>query len=227
MIKIIVLEDNIEINNILSNLLNEAGYKVLSSFNAFDAYKDFNNNKVECIITDLMLPIKSGEEFISDIRKISNVHIIIISAKATLDEKLKGLKIGADDYLIKPFSADEVLIKINNIFSKKEKLQSKKSLNHGQIVFEEGNNSILIDNKKIELTSVEYMMISLLFKEVNKIITRDQFLDHLYNNEVYVYDRVVDTHIKNIRQKIKKVTNTTLIKTIYGLGYMIEGELDG
>ncbi|QVK19070.1 response regulator transcription factor [Mycoplasmatota bacterium] len=224
---ILVLEDNKEINNILTELLLKKGYTVFPSFNAFDALQDFKNNSIDCILTDLMLPIKSGEEFITEVRKTSNVHIIIISAKVSLEEKLEGLRIGADDYLIKPFSSEEVLIKLENYFNKKRSLDSVKSLNNGEVKFEVGKNKLVINSIDIELTSVEYLMVNLLFEEVNKVLTREQFLDYLYNNELYVYDRVVDTHIKNIRQKVKKVYDKTLIKTVYGLGYMLVGDLDG
>lgn len=223
---ILVLEDNKNINNVLSKMLENAGYRVYSTYNAFDAIKVFNENKVDCILTDLMLPIMSGEEFIQEIRKISNVHIIIISAKTSNPDKLEGLRKGADDYLFKPFLEDEVLIKLENFFNKKVYQENIKTYNNREIVFVLGKNEINVHNEKIILTSVEYQMIRLLTQENNKVISREQFMNSLYAYGDEVFDRVIDVHIRNIRKKVKKVYDKELIKTVYGLGYSWVGVLD-
>jgi DNA-binding response OmpR family regulator len=223
---IIVLEDNKDINQILTNILLKEGYNVFPSFNAFDALKDFKANHVDCILTDLMLPIMSGEEFIQEIRKESNVHIIIISAKTTNPDKLEGLKKGADDYLFKPFLEEEVIIKLENLFIKKDFKENITSFNKKEIVFQEGKPQIVINNDVISLTSVEYQMLRLLIQENNKVITREQFLDVLYTFDDEVFDRVIDVHIRNIRKKIKKIYDKEIIKTVYGLGYSFIGDLD-
>ncbi len=224
--KIIVLEDNKDINQILTNILLKAGYNVFPSFNAFDALQDFKENHVDCILTDLMLPIMSGEEFIQEIRKKSNVHIIIISAKTTNSDKLEGLKKGADDYLFKPFLEEEVLIKLENLFIKKDFKENITTFNKKEIIFQEGKTQILINNEVIALTTVEYQILRLLIQENNKVITREQFLNVLYTFDDEVFDRVIDVHIRNIRKKINKVHPKEIIKTIYGLGYSFIGDLD-
>jgi len=223
---IIVLEDNKDINKILSNILLKEGYKVFPSFNAFDALKDFKENYIDCILTDLMLPIMSGEEFIQEIRKESNVHIIVISAKTTNPDKLEGLKKGADDYLFKPFLEEEVIIKLENLFIKKDFKENITTFNKKEIIFQEGKTNLIINNEIISFTSVEYQMLRLLIQENNKVITREQFLDVLYSFDAEVFDRVIDVHIRNIRKKINKVYNKEIIKTVYGLGYSFIGELD-
>jgi DNA-binding response OmpR family regulator len=223
---IIVLEDNKEINTILTNILLKEGYNVFPSFNAFDALKIFKENHVDCILTDLMLPIMSGEEFIQEIRKKSNVHIIIISAKTTNYDKLEGLKKGADDYLYKPFLEEEVVVKLENLFIKKDFRENITTFNKKEIVFQEGKTQIILNNEVISLTNVEYKMIKLLIQECNKVIAREQILDVLYTFDDTVFDRVVDVHIRNIRKKIKKVYTKELIKTVYGLGYSFIGDLD-
>lgn len=223
---IIVLEDNKDINKILTNILLKEGYNVFPSFNAFDAIKDFKNNHIDCILTDLMLPIMSGEEFIQEIRKDSNVHIIIISAKTTDPDKIEGLKKGADDYLFKPFLEEEVIIKLENLFIKRDFKENITTFNKKEIVFQEGKTHIVINDETISLTSVEYQMLRLLIQENNKVITREQFLDMLYTFDDEVFDRVVDVHIRNIRKKIKTIYDKELIKTVYGLGYSFIGEMD-
>jgi len=223
---IIVLEDNKNINLILKNILIKEGYNVFPSFNAFDALKDFKENYIDCILTDLMLPIMSGEEFIQEIRKESNVHIIIISAKTTNPDKLEGLKKGADDYLFKPFLEEEVIIKLKNLFIKKDFKENITNFNKKEIIFQEGKTQIILNNKPIDLTNVEYQMLHLLIRENNKVISREQFLDSLYSFDDEVYDRVIDVHIRNIRKKINNIYNKELIKTVYGLGYSFIGDID-
>jgi DNA-binding response OmpR family regulator len=223
---IIVLEDNPKINKILQDILINEGYSVFSSFNAFEALKDFNANSIDCILTDLMLPIMSGEEFIQEIRKTSNVHIIVISAKNTDFDKIDALKKGADDYLIKPFLEDELVIKLDNLFTKKDYNKNTTTFNKKQIIFEEGKPQIVINSNVISLTGVEYQILHLLINENNKVISREQFLNVLYNHGGEVFDRVIDVHITNIRKKINKFYPFGLIKTVYGLGYSLVGELD-
>jgi len=224
---IIVLEDNLEINRILTETLVKEGYNVFSSFNAFDALKDFNNNIIDCVITDLMLPIMSGEEFILNIRKSSNVHIIVVSAKTDVTDKIQGLKNGADDYLFKPFIEEEIILKLKNLFNKKDYNENYITLNNKEVIFQVGKNQIVIKEQIVELTSVEYQMVKLLFQELNKVISREQFISCMYVVEPDIFDRVIDVHIRNIRKKVKKVYDKPFIKTIYGLGYTLVGDLDG
>lgn len=223
---IIVLEDNKNINELISNILVREGYKVFSCYNAFDAYKEFENNKIDCILTDLMLPIITGEVFIQEIRKKSNVHIIVISAKTSSSDKLDVLKIGADDYLFKPFLEEEVRLKLRNFFYKKDYSAMTKSFNEGDVIFVEGKPELIIKNTTISLTSVEYQIIRYLIQAENKVISREQFLDVLYSFGDEVFDRVIDVHIRNIRRKIKTKYDKDVIKTIYGLGYCWGGILD-
>ena len=174
-----------------------------------------------------MLPIMSGEEFIQEVRKTSNVHIIVISAKNTNFDKIEALKKGADDYLIKPFLEEEVIIKLGNLFTKNDYNKNITTFNKKQIIFEEGKPQITINENIISLTGVEYQMLQLLIKENNKVISREQFLDVLYKHSSEVFDRVIDVHIRNIRKKINKFYPSELIKTVYGLGYSFVGVLDG
>lgn len=221
---ILVLEDHKEINQFITNTLKEENYTVFSVFDAFHAIELFHQEEIDLIVTDLMLPIKSGESFIKEVRKTSSVHIIIISAKATLDDKLEGLKIGADDYLIKPFSKDELVLKINNYFKKQEDIKDNISLYNGDIVFSLSNNVLKIKDKELTLTAVEFQILRYLVLHKNKVVSRSQLLDSLYDYNIDVYDRVIDTHIKNIRQKVRTLYDDDFIKTVYGLGYILVGE---
>ncbi|MGS0973119.1 MAG: response regulator transcription factor [Candidatus Izemoplasmataceae bacterium] len=221
---ILVLEDHKEINQLITKTLEEENYTVFSAFDAFHALDLFHQEKIDLIITDLMLPIKSGESFIKEVRKTSSVQIIIISAKAALDDKLEGLKIGADDYLVKPFSKDELKLKINNYFKKQKSDKDVISLYGGDVVFSLSNNVLIIKDQEITLTAVEFQILRFLVMHKNKVVSRSQLLDILYDYQIDVYDRVIDTHIKNIRQKVRALYDFDFIKTVYGLGYILVGE---
>lgn len=223
---ILILEDNKTINDILKSILSESNYQVFQAFNAFDALKIFKDNTIDCVITDLMLPIMSGEAFIKEIRKISNVHIIVISAKTDVEDKLNGLKIGADDYLYKPFIEEEVLLKIDNLFTKMNKDQTMITFNHKEIIYSSGNPTVVFNDHEIEFTAIEYRMITLFVQNPNKVISRERFIDYLYQFNEGAYDRIIDVHIRNIRKKIKSIYPKEVIKTLYGLGYMFVGEKD-
>ena len=227
MYNILVVEDSIEINNLIYEKLLDNNYQAFQAYNAFEAMEIFNANTINLIITDLMLPIKSGEDLIRDIRLTSNVFIIIISAKVNLENRLEGLTIGADDYIVKPFSGEELMLKINNHFKRKSHNESKASYNNGCFVFEYTNNILTLNKEKIELTGVEYLLLETLIRSSNQILSRQQLLESAFQSEHSVYDRVIDVHIKNIRSKFKEFSNgLEYIKTVYGLGYMFVGELD-
>jgi len=224
--KILVLEDNVEINKILTNLFEEQGYSVSSFDNAFDALEAFQKEKFNCVLTDLMLPIMSGEEFIRKIRTDYYGLIIAITAKVKEDDKIAVLELGADDYITKPFNRKEVLIKVTNYFNKINKSNHKTSINKGEFIFNHHDNTLLINKELVTLTSVEYLTLTVLVKSINKIISRDTILHSVYFNDIDVFDRVIDGHIKNIRKKIRKHTDTEYIKTVYGMGYKLVGDVD-
>lgn len=222
---IIVVEDNKQINRMISDVLTRHQYQVLSFYNAVEALQAFQENPVDCVITDLKLPIMSGEELIASIREISSVHIIVITAKTTTKDKLEVLELGADDYLYKPFIPEEIVLKLDNLFAKMRS-HTTMTFHQGELSFTQGQNELIVDGKTVELTSKEYQMLEYFIDHPNQIITREQFLTQLYHLDEDIIDRVIDTHIKNIRQKIAKYTDTTYIKTVYGLGYKFVGDVD-
>jgi DNA-binding response OmpR family regulator len=223
--RILVVEDHPDINRILTDTLRRGGYEVVSTDNAIDALSLFRAQSFQCVITDLRLPVKPGEELIRELREISQVHIIVVTAKATTEDKLHNLRQGADDYLYKPFLPEEIRYKVDNLFAKLTS-STTHSFFGGAFVLEEGNNTIVVDGAPIELTSVEYRMLRHMVRHPRQVIQRDAFLNVMYDQEEDVYDRVVDVHIKNIRAKLKHHTNRRIIKTIYGLGYAFEGDPD-
>lgn len=222
---ILLVEDNKEINSILTKMLEMDGYKVTSCLNAFDALSAFAKEKYFCVITDLMMPIMSGEDFIRKIRTDYYGLIIAVTAKTRLTDKLNVLSIGADDYIVKPFSKDEILLKIRNYYNKLLKSNHKVSLNKGELVFNFHDNQLLIAGNIVTLTSVEYLIIKCFINNLNHIVSREDIMRDVYYDDLDVFDRAVDGHIKNIRKKISALVCTEYILTVYGLGYKLVGQI--
>ncbi len=223
---VLLLEDNKEINKFVRELLESEGYNVFFAFNVLDALSLFRGNNIDLIITDLMLPLISGEYFIEEIRKISNVHILAVTAKTQVADKIKVLKLGADDFITKPFISDELVIKINNYFSKLQNSVVKIKVDDVTLNFRVGVNQLIVNEEIINLTAIEYTMMKLLVDNHPSVLSREQFMDYLYSLDMDVNDRVIDVHIRNIRKKLKKEYDKVLIKTIYGFGYTWVGDLD-
>ncbi len=224
--KILIIEDTKQINDILTGIFTSNGYEVVSVDNAFDGLKKLEEERIVCVLTDLMLPILSGEDFIKKIRQSYNGLIIAITAKTSLADKLNVLELGADDYIMKPFNKVEILLKVRNYFKKLETSSKRISLNSGDLVFTESNNLLIVNSNEVVLTSVEYILVKTMMTSLNRIQTRDELIHSIYLDDLEVFDRAIDGHIKNIRKKIKKYSSVKYIETVYGLGYKFIGDKD-
>lgn len=224
--KILVVEDNIEINHIITNMLKKDGYEVTSCFNAIEALEAFSKDNYFCVVTDLMMPIMSGKELIKKIRVDYYGLIIAVTAKTGIDDKLNILSIGADDYIVKPFTKEEILLKIRNYHNKLMKSNHKVKLNNGEIIFNFHNNQLIVNNEIVNLTSIEYLIMKYFVNNLNRIISREELMRKVYYDDLDVFDRAIDGHIKNIRKKLSNLVDTKYIITVYGMGYKFIGEIN-
>lgn len=224
---VLVIEDNPKVNKIVTKYIKQEGHRVFSAFSAEEGLEYFENNEIHLVITDLMLPGMQGEVLVEKIRENSKCFIIILTAKIHLDDKISGLKIGADDYIVKPFATEELILKVNNFLSRTKDSITGYSFYNSELEIFDDNNIVKVNGKDVELTSNEFKVLNYLRQNNNRIYSRDQLLDHCFGNATDVFDRVIDVYIKNIRKKIGDNTkNPKYIKTIYGLGYMFVGEPD-
>jgi DNA-binding response OmpR family regulator len=205
------------------------GYEVKGVFSAEDALDYLNKENVDLIVLDLMLGEMSGEDLIRIIRKKSDVYIIVVSAKAETDARLEALSIGADDYMVKPISMDELMLKIRNLSGRIKKISDRgtvHSFNDGALIVRPLSEEVVADGEKVVLTQNEYTLLSYLIEHAGMTLSRDSILDNCFSNED-VFDRVVDVHIKNLRHKLKDSKKTPrFIATVYGGGYRFVGEKD-
>lgn len=223
-ITILIIEDEIGISTIEKKYLEKEGYIVYQAFDGDEAMELLKEYEYDLILLDLMLPGKSGEEIMEYIRSNSETPVIMITAKVEEEQIVDGLKRGADDYISKPFSPKEMVQRVKTILRRVDKYNLPKS---DLIVFDEGrmkldldHHQLIKDEQEITLTNNEFKIIKTLFSNPQKIFTRDEIIEIAFGINYDAYDRAIDTHIKNIRQKIEdQPKSPKYIKTIYGVGY--------
>lgn len=227
-ISILIVEDEKSISDIVKNYLQKDDYKVFQAFDGQQALDLFDKEEIDLVILDLMLPKISGEEVIKDIRNKSKVPVIITSAKVEELDRINGLRLGADDYVTKPFSTKELVERVKAVLRRIEKYNIPRAdiirTNDGRLLMDLKYNRFLKDGEEVFLTKNEFSIIKTLFSSPNKIFTRDEIIELTFGLDYDAYDRAIDTHIKNIRQKIEdNPKKPQYIKTIYGMGYKSGG----
>lgn len=223
---ILIIEDQEDINLMLAEALINAGYKVTSSYTGVDGLKEIKNNSYDLILLDIMLPYKSGDEILKETRKFSETPVIVISAKDMVGTKIDLLKLGADDYITKPFDLGEVLARVeSNLRRAHKQLQESKVFRYKDLAMDENTKRVTVDETELELTAKEYMILELLLKHGGKVFTKSNLYESVWNVEYLVDDNAVKTHISNLRNKLKKVNpNEEYIETVWGLGYRLYKE---
>lgn len=227
-ITILIIEDEKKISTIMKSYFEKEGYKVFQAYDGEEGLNIFSKENIDLIILDLMLPKLAGEEVIKEIRNQSEVPIIMVSAKVQEDNRVDGLRLGADDYVTKPFSPKELVERVKAILRRIEKYNLPRAdiikTTDGRLEMDLEYNRIFKDSKEILLTKNEFQILKTLFTNPNKIYSRDEIIEQTFGYDYDAYDRAIDTHIKNIRSKIEdNPKKPVYIKTIYGMGYKSGG----
>jgi DNA-binding response OmpR family regulator len=222
---ILIIEDEEKVSEILKAYLEKGGYSVYCTTKGMDGIKLFEKIKFNLVILDLMLPDISGEEVCSALRKMSEVHIFMLTAKTTLEDRIEGLNLGADEYLVKPFSPRELTARVNALFR-------RLNINNGEtIVYNNGDFEINYDKRivkvrgiEISLTPNEFDIVYILSSNKGKVFTREQLIERIMGIDFQGFDRTIDVHIKNIRKKIEEDSrNPKYILTVTRIGYKFGG----
>ncbi|MDE7052002.1 MAG: response regulator transcription factor [Lachnospiraceae bacterium] len=227
--KILLVEDDIEISDMLKNFLSTENFEVTASYNGKDACQKFFMDKYSLVLLDLMVPGLSGMEVLKKIREASTVPVIIISAKDSDSDKTLGLGMGADDYITKPFSVTEVLarIKANIRRSTQYAADTSNSAGEEETIIEKGglvintnDYSVYKNGSKIELTIKEFEILKLLFLNPKKVFTKEQIYSFVWNDAYMGDENAVNVHISRLRNKIEEdKKNPEYIVTVWGIGY--------
>lgn len=224
--KTLIVEDYPKINQLLAMYARNDGHEVKQVYNGEEALAAVHHEKFDIILLDLMLPGIQGEELIKQIRKVSDIYIIVLSAKIDIKDRVDVITLGADDYMIKPFSIDEVMAKLKNV--EKRLVVNHPTIytfNHSHLKVLPLSREVLVNNQLINLTQYEYDVLWHLLSHPNVVFSRDMIIEQCFLDSD-AYDRVIDVFIKNIRKKIDLTSELSYIKTHYGIGYQFVGVKD-
>ncbi|MBU3092532.1 response regulator transcription factor [Clostridium sp. CF011] len=223
-ISVLVVEDDIDINNLLCGILSKHGYYVKTAYSGSEARMCINQYDFHIILLDLMIPGISGEELISIIRKIKTMPIIVLSAKTAQDTKIEVLRLGADDFVSKPFDVNEILARVESqlrrymIFSNKSK--SENILKYKDLILNSEAVEALVKGENINITPREFHILEMLMSYPNKVFTKANIFETVWNDEFFGDDNTVNVHVSNLRSKIAKIDpDSEYIHTVWGIGY--------
>jgi DNA-binding response OmpR family regulator len=229
--KILLVDDEKRILEVLEAYLEREGYEIHCADNGIDALKKAKTINPDLIILDLMLPDISGEEVCRLVRKECDVPILMLTAKSAEDDRINGIVMGADDYLTKPFSPREVVVRVQAILrrvKKKEKVE-RIEFNNKQLAIDLSKKEVTVKGQDVILTPIEYKLLTNMALNPGRVYSRMDLLEKIQDEGMYYegYERSVDTHIKNLRKKIELDSRQpAFILTVFGMGYKFGGVLD-
>lgn len=224
--KILIVDDEENICELVRLYIKKEGFDAIIANDGQEAVAKFNKEKPDLILLDIMLPIKDGWQVCREIRAQSKVPIIMLTAKGETFDKVLGLELGADDYVVKPFEPKELIARIRAVLRRSADSVDEKAdedeLSFDGLKINQSTYEVYIDDKKVEMPPKEFELLYFLAKNTNKVFTRDQLLDEIWGYEFFGDSRTVDVHIKRIREKLEGENRTWALKTVWGVGYKFE-----
>jgi two-component system, OmpR family, alkaline phosphatase synthesis response regulator PhoP len=222
--KILVVDDEAKIVKVLKAYLEKSGFQVVTAADGKAALAIFQREKPNFMILDLNLPGMDGLDVCRAVRHESNIPILMLTARVEETDKLIGLELGADDYVVKPFSPREVVARVRTIFRRADgELAQPEVLRVGDLQIDLDQHSVMVSERYIELTPTEFDILVVLARQPKRVFTRMQSMELAQGNAFEGYERTIDTHIKNIRLKLEpNPKNPTYIHTVFGVGYKVE-----
>jgi DNA-binding response OmpR family regulator len=224
--KILIIEDNKDVNLLLAETLMDEGYQVESAFDGLAGAKAIETGEFDLIMLDIMLPYKSGDEILKELRSFCDVPVIILSAKDMVGTKIDLLKLGADDYITKPFDLGEVAARVASHLRRSHRQEKiDLVLTYKDMELDANTKRITVNSKELELTAKEYQILELLLQNRGKVFSKVNIYESIWGEEYLGDDNAVKTHMSNLRNKLKKVNPTEeYIETVWGLGYRLYKE---
>ena len=221
--KILIVEDDLEISKLLADFLQGNGYEVLCQYDGLHVLDCIQEHQIDLILLDIMLPYRSGDTIHADIRKFSTVPVIVISAKETTQNKIDLLRLGADDYITKPFDMEEVLARIeSNLRRIQFQNSTPSSLKCNDLVLDLDGNRAMLQGAELPLTAKEFAILELLMKYPDKIFSKANLFQSVWNTEYISEDNTLNVHISNLRNKMKAICpDKEFIDTVWGIGYRL------
>lgn len=226
MIKILIVEDEEKIARFLELELEHEGYKALKVCNGRVGLEMALSGNVDLVLLDIMLPEINGLEVLRRLRKLSDIPVIMLTARDAVMDKVSGLDQGADDYITKPFAIEELLARIRNVLKKKNKVDKKEEniLYCGLLSLNKAKHKVIYNENEIELTNREFTMLQILLENKNIVLTRDVLMEKVCGYDYIGETNVIDVYVRYLRTKIDDLYNVKIISTVRGVGYVIKDE---
>lgn len=221
--KILIIEDDKETRHLLSDFLSEHGYGTICKHEGRRIGETIGQQKIDLVLLDLMLPYKSGDQILTEIRSCSDIPVIVISAKGTTQNKIDLLRLGADDYITKPFDLEETLARIESSL-RRAKLQTvpEHSLRFQELTLDAEAHTVYMKGRELTLTAKEYKILELLMRYPDKIFSKSNLFQSVWNSEYFSEDNTLNVHISNLRNKLKALSpDYEYIDTVWGIGYRL------
>lgn len=227
MAKILIAEDDKEINRLLSEFLRNQGYNIISAFNGLEANSILQQAEdISLVLLDLMLPYKSGDMILSELRQTSDKPVIIISAKDAVRTKIELIHMGADDYITKPFDLDEIFVRIEAVLRRVGRMPDENSnriLEHKDLVMDCDSKTVTVNKNILVLTGKEYAILYLMLKNKTKLFSKANLFESVWNEPYFNSDNTLKVHMSNLRNKIKQYApDDEYIETVWGMGYRLK-----
>lgn len=220
---ILVVEDDNNISNLIKLYLDKEGFDVRLAADGGKAVEEFRAQEPDLVLLDVMLPVLDGWGVLSRIRESSKCPVIMLTAKGEVDDRIHGLEMGADDYVVKPFEMKELLARINAVLRRTEiPDDTQKKLIFDKLVINLDSYELIVDGKKIDTPPKELELLYHLASSPNRVYTRNQLLDEVWGFDYFGDSRTVDVHVKRLREKVEGVSDQWELKTVWGVGYKFE-----
>jgi DNA-binding response OmpR family regulator len=221
--KVLVIDDDVNICELIRLYMEKEGYEVRTVYNGKSGIEAFSEFTPNIAVLDIMLPGMDGWQVCREIRKVSNIPIIMLTAKGETFDKVLGLELGADDYMVKPFDPKELIARVKAVLRRYEhKDFDSQEIVYPNLVINKTNYTVKLNGKDLELPPKELELLYFLASNSNKVFTREQLLEHVWGFDFYGDSRTVDVHVKRLREKIELPDQIWQLKTVWGVGYKFE-----
>ena len=220
--KILIVEDEANIRELLRLYLEREGYTVLEAENGVEGIKKWKSDKPDMLLLDVMMPVLDGREVCREIRAESAVPIIMLTAKGETADRVSGLEMGADDYIVKPLEMPEVIARVRAVFRRIAPDDAPEKLSFDNLVIDKQAYDLVIKGKRVDAPPKEIELLYFLASSPNRVFTRAQLLDEVWGFDYFGDTRTVDVHVKRLREKLEGVSDKWELKTVWGVGYKFE-----
>ncbi|MCU1804317.1 response regulator transcription factor [Cytobacillus firmus] len=222
MINILIVDDDINIINLVDVHLSEAGYKVYKAQDGIKALSILSKNKINLAVVDVMMPYMDGFSLTRNIRQEYDIPVVLLTAKNHIEDKEKGFQSGTDDYIVKPFEPKELLFRIQALMRRYNKNHDESIIRTGNTTINKNSYEVQIGERTIFLPLKEFELLYVFISNPMQVFSREQLIEQIWGMDYEGDERTVDVHVKRLRDRFSKLTDDFTIKTVRGIGYLLE-----